>query len=285
MQNKIALMIWTVVFLLLPFVVSAGPIRLAPLPMLDEATSIRQFLPFAHYLSDITGKQVDLVYHQNYKVLLDEFMHDNIDLAYLGPLPFVLLMRENPDFVPLVRFVDADGASTYTCSLVAFDRDILNGNFTSTTPVALTQPYSTCGYLLTEHLLNRQSFSLKNTPFYYAGHHSECALNVIRGKATVAGLKTSIAQQYRHLGLQLIEESEPLPGFLLVANPRTLTAEVIEQIRSSLLSLDPRHNPDDATLTAAWGKNIRYGTIPVQVDDYQHIETQLNQIKIPGVNQ
>ena len=184
-----------------------------------------------------------------------------------------------------MRFVNADGASTYTCSLVTFDSGATSWKFAPTIPIALTQPYSTCGYLLTEHLLNRHNHSLQDTPFHYTGQHSECALDVIRGKAKIAGVKTSIGQQYSHLGLQLLEQSEPLPGFLLVANPRTLTADTIERIRSKLLQLDPRHNEADAATTKSWGNAIRYGAIPVQDGDYQHIEKLLDQIKIPGVNQ
>lgn len=284
-MKKFSILVWAVVFISLPIVVTAGPIRLAPLPIFAEKEATKKFLPFAHYLSEITDSQVDLVYHQSYKTLLDELIHDKIDLAYLGPLPYVLLIDKDPAFVPVVRFVDAGGASTYTCSLVVFDQDLPTLNVSATTSVALTQPYSTCGYLLSEHLLNRHDLSLSNIPFYYADHHSECALDVVRGKAAVAGVKTSIARQYSLLGLRSVEQSEPLPGFLLVANPHTLTAETIEQIRSALLRLDPRHNAKDAEICASWGNDIRYGAIPVQVGDYQTIVNLLDKITIPGVNQ
>lgn len=282
---KITLTLWLLLVVVFSVDVAAKIIRLAPLPMLSQATVITQFSPFAQYLSKNTGQQVELVYHQNYQDLINEFIKDNVDLAYLGPLPYVMLIERDPDFVPVVRFVNGSGQSTYTCSLVTFDRNHAALPSLTELPVALTQPLSTCGYLMTEDLLNRRGLSLESTPYYYSGKHSECALDVIRGKASVAGIKTSIAKQYKSLGLQFIEQSVPLPGFLLVANSRTLSAETIDRIRNSLLSLDPLHNPADAETTRSWGAGIRYGAVPAHKDDYQLITKKLRQIIIPGVSQ
>jgi phosphonate transport system substrate-binding protein len=281
--KKIVLLI---LFFLVVFYIEAPAesIRFAPIPMLSQATINKMFFPFTQYLSKITGQQVKIVYQEHYSKLLDEFINDEIDLAYLGALPYVILTNQDPDVVPVVRFVDACGQSTYTCSLVTFDRTpgiLANSNLL----VALTQPFSTCGYLMTEHLLSQRGLILEHTPHYFAGKHSEAALDVIRGKASVAGVKTSIGEQYRKLGLRFIAESPPLPGFLLVANSRTLSVETIDTVRNSLLQLNPRNNPRDAEVTKLWGKSHRYGAVPAYNADYQPIKDMLKQMVIPGVNQ
>jgi phosphonate transport system substrate-binding protein len=281
---RILLLINIAIIALFALEVSAQSIRLAPLPMLDTVVTNQQFSPFAEYLSIKTGQQVELVNYNSYENLLAEFIQDKIDLAYLGPLPYAVLISRDPTFVPIVSFVDAEGNSTYTCSLVTFDSDI-NGLSDQILPIALTQPLSTCGYLMTESMLKHQGLSLENSAYYYTGKHSECALDVIRGKACCAGVKTAIADKYRILGLQLSAESTPVPGFLLVANPRTLGVETIATIRESLLQLDPRHNPSDAQVTKLWGENLRYGAVSAYPGDYQSIQDKLPQIKIPGGNQ
>lgn len=260
-------------------------IRFAPLPMVSKTEVYRQFLPFAHYLESVAAQTVELIYHDSYQSLLDDLTNDRIDLAYLGPLPYVLLQQQPHPFLPLVRFLDEQGNPDYTCCLIRFDQSIADLNTPGAGPIALTQPYSTCGYLMTYTLLQRYQLELDTLPFYYAQKHSSCCTDVVRGTAALAGVKTAIAHQYQNLGVQIIAESDPLPGFLLIANPRTLRTEVIERLQNALLQLDPRHNRADAKITHNWGSAIRYGAIAVENEDYQPIQRLLDNVQIPGVAQ
>lgn len=82
------------------------PLRFAPLPMVPERLLKHDFESFAEYLSQQTNRPVELVLEKSYRKLLDSLLADKIDLAYLGPLPFVFLTQQDPSFVPIVRFVD-----------------------------------------------------------------------------------------------------------------------------------------------------------------------------------
>lgn len=260
---------------------SAQPIRFAPLPMLAKSEVEKNFQPFAHYLSTITATDVETIYYENYHTLLDGLINDQIDLAYLGPLPYVSLIQQDSSYVPVVRFVNQDGDATYTCSLVSFDSTLSSLGSAVLPIVALTQPRSTCGYLVTEQMLQQLHTSLDVLPYYYAGQHSTCALEVLRGNAQFAGMKTSIARQYRNLGLTILAESDPLPGFLLVANPRTIDGDTIRIIQTSLLQMKPSATPSGAVTTANWGKMIRYGAIPVRSSDYDVVRQMVDRINFP----
>lgn len=258
-----------------------SPLKLAPLPMLAEHRIKKQFTPFADYLAQLTQQPVTLVYQENYTVLLEQWQHDQIDLAYLGPLPYVLLTDQDPDVVPLVRFYTADGAATDTCCLAVYSGDGIDLQQDTPYQVSLTQPYATCGYLLTEYLLNRHDQSLKHYSYSYTGSQSESALNPLRGNTHISGLKTSVADRYRHLGLVRLEESMPLPGFVLVANSRTVATDTINRIRQQLLSLDPQHQTEDRAVTSQWGTLLRNGAMEVVPDDYAIIRQLLSTISIP----
>ncbi|WP_316348271.1 PhnD/SsuA/transferrin family substrate-binding protein [Desulfuromonas acetoxidans] len=260
------------------------PLRFAPLPMVPERLLKHDFESFAEYLSQQTNRPVELVLEKSYRKLLDSLLADKIDLAYLGPLPFVFLTQQDPSFVPIVRFVDKSGRSTYTCCLADFRGDHINVDSDRPLLVSLPQPYSTCGYLMSEKLLNRHHYSLSNGGYIYSGNHSESALDVLRGVTQIAGLKTSIADKYHHLGLQVIEQSPPLPGFVLIANPRTVPQELIKTIHSRLLALNPQHTTKDAETTHLWGEGIRYGATEVDTSDYDVIRDMLQQIAIPGID-
>lgn len=259
----------------------AQPLRFAPLPMLSQSEVENSFLPFSNYLSVVTNSEVELVYHNSYQDLIARLLDDQIDLAYLGPLPYVLLTQKNSDFVPVVRFVDQDGERAYTCSLVTFDSSLSSLKGERSPIVALTQVYSTCGYFVTEQLLQQRDVSLDDLPYYYAGQHSECALDVVRGKAQFAGVKTSIARQYQSLGLKIVAESAPVPGFLLIANPRTLKAETISKIQQSLLHLTSLNKQEKSAITAGWGKMLYSGAVAVHSADYDDIRQMLKTIKLP----
>jgi len=260
------------------------PLRFAAIPLVDKADVIQQFAPFCDYIAKITQRPVELGYHENYKILLDELASNNLDLAYIGPLPYATLTSKNDGFEPVVRFVNSDGSTSYTCALVAFGYKTTKPGAEKPT-IAITQPYSTCGYLYSQKLLKTRSIEIEQSNYYYAGHHTTCCLDVINGKAQLAGVKTSIARQYAKLGLRIIAQSEPLPGFLLVANRHTLSEHTIEQIRAKLLQLDSRHNHNDAKIMATWGDMLRHGIVKAKDADYQGIRELFQQTLIPGVAQ
>jgi phosphonate transport system substrate-binding protein len=238
------------------------------------------------FLEHRSGQTIVLNAQSDYEAVLQGLIDDRIDLAYLGPLPYVLLTDRDDRFVPLVRFLNAEGKSLYTCSLAHFGDTPMRLDQLGGKRVALTQPYSTCGYLTTEHLLRSAGQTLRNIRYFYAGSHSESLLEVVRGNAAVGSAKTAIARKYRILDVQPLAESPPLPGFLLVANPRTTTAAQRAAIREALLSLTPQTNADDRSITADWGEAIRYGAIPARDSAYDPVRELYRSLPdgIPGVD-
>lgn len=256
-----------------------GPLRFAPLPMEKPSVVIKQFKPMLDFLSQKTGTQIEIVYFENYAQILDAFAADAIDLAFLGPLPYVLLRQKQAAAKPLVRFLSADGSDTYTCSLIRFldtPQTPLQGR-----KIALTQPYSTCGYLAVSHLLHERGGDLERNQYRYTGTHAEVAMSVVRGEFELGGLKTSIGEQFAHMGLELFAHTKPLPGFVLTANANTLSEAQMQALRKPLLALKPLFKAEDKGRTTSWGKNVRYGAIPATDADFAEIRSQLKQLSIP----
>jgi phosphonate transport system substrate-binding protein len=273
------------IFLPLSSVFATTPssaLRFSPLPMLSEHLVKEQFLSFCSSLAELTDQNVSLIYKKDYQELLDALHNDEVDLAYLGPLPYVMARRTDNDIVPVVRFLNRQQQATYTCSLVTFGDNQPNLDSAYST-VALTQPYSTCGYLATESLLAPLQHSLSDCPYTYVGDHEQAALSVIRGDAVLAGVKTTIARQYENLGLTIIDESPPLPGFLLVANRRTLDPATIDRLREDLLALNETV-ANGAKSPLQWGKMIRYGMIEANDKDYDPIRDLLTRFPVPEIS-
>lgn len=254
-------------------------VRFAPLPMENRETVVKQFRPMTDYLQQRLGITIDYVYADSYADILHKFRNGDIDLAYLGPLPYVELRASHPQAAPLVHFREASGHTTYTCSLVAFSDSAFSLKNLSNKKVALTQPLSTCGYLSANGLLRQHGSSLELNRYRYLGKHDAVALAVVQGLYDAGGLKTAIGKKYAHLGLTILDETDPLPSFALVGNKATLKPDLLNRIRHALIAIDPQGKHRE--MLTNWGDNIRYGAVPADDANYEVIRELLGEVTIP----
>jgi phosphonate transport system substrate-binding protein len=259
------------------------PIRFAPLPMEGRKILHEQFYGLIGYLQQAVNRPIELVDFSEYGALLQGFRDGEVDLVYLGPLPFALLAKTRNDVEPVVCFRESDGQSRYTCSLVAAGGSQIALATDQNLHIGLTQPLSTCGYLAVSQMLKRVGRRLDDPGirYSYAGSHTAAALGVVRGEYDLAGVKTSVAERYRHLDLHTLAVSRPYPGLGLYANRSRLDTGVIERMRQALLDLDPVNSAFDRFQMRNWGESLRNGAIaPDQCsyhelldvsDDLQHL--------------
>ncbi|MEW6445595.1 MAG: PhnD/SsuA/transferrin family substrate-binding protein [Pseudomonadota bacterium] len=252
---------------------AAASLRFAPLPMVDKELMVREFLGPVHYLSERSGQDIELIHTANYEELINRFLRDEIDLAYIGPVPYLQLNLHAPRARPLARFLEADGRDSYTCALVLFgdapfDPDVLAG-----ARLALPDPLSTCGSVSMAPLLRSRGLDPEKLHVHYSGRHDTVALAVVLGDAVLGGLKTAIARKYASLGLRIVAESPPVPGFVLVANTRTVSAAIQARLREALLAL-PRAGDE---LTQGWNASLRHGAVPADDQDFEALRGSLRE--------
>lgn len=247
--------------------------------MENKETIIKNFSPLVGFLSRALEREVIIDYSDCYADILDKFRHDQIDIAYLGPLPYVSLKMIAPQAVPLVGFKEKSGHAAYTCCLVAMadatpDLGKLVGK-----KIALTQPLSTCGFLSVNGLLAEHGSKLSDNFYRYLKKHDEAALSVVRGEYVLGGLKTAIARKYAHLGLVILDKTAPMPSFALIANANRLSPQIMERLRTALVQLDPAGK--DKAMLQQWGDNTRHGAVPINDSDYDLVRNLLKDTVIP----
>jgi phosphonate transport system substrate-binding protein len=242
----------------------AEELRFAPLPMEPREVVEAQFRPMVRDMSRALGIPVTMVYVADYGELVEQFRLGRIDLAYLGPLPYVELRATFPKAEPLVIFREASGEPVYTCALVSMLDEVPRLAGLRDRRIALTQPLSTCGFLMTDILLRRHGSSLAQNQFFYAGTHSDALMAVARGSAHLAGAKTAIVRKFLKLGLEIRDESEPLPGFVLVANGLTVSAKVQHALVQFLEQADLQLRQG----RLAWGEKVGFGAVPAKDSDF-----------------
>lgn len=249
----------------------AGELRFAPLPMEPRETLEAQFRPLVDAVAKELGMTAVMVHVADYEELLDQFRQGRIDLAYLGPLPYVRLREVYPAAEPLVIFREPSGEPRYTCALVSVLGETPRLGGLRERRVALTQPLSTCGPLVTDVLLRRHGTALAKNHFFYAGTHTEALLAVVRGTAHLAGAKTAIVRKFEKLGLEIRAESDPLPGFALVANAATVSAERRQAMVRFLLEADDLLRRG----VLAWGEKVGFGVVPAHDSDFDCVRQLL----------
>ncbi len=247
----------------------------APLPMEAPEVVVGQWKPLLNYLERKLGIRLRIDYSQSNEEILEKFRTGEIDLAYLGPLPYVVLKEGFPAALPVVQFNEANGQPAYACAVVALAERKLDMRKIRGMQVALTQPLSTCGYLSAEGLLRQSGGTLEANHYRYLAMHDAVALAVVRGDYDAGVLKSAIGRKYAHLGLTTLAETPPLPSLALVANSTRVSAETVERLRVALVEAD-------SAVRAGWGDNIRHGAVPAADKDYDPVRKLLRgQRRIP----
>ncbi len=244
---------------------AAEILRFAPLPLENRETVIRQFSPLLAHIEANSGQPTRFVFFDNYDDILQAFANAQVDLAYLGPLPYTRLRQRFAQAEPLVQFREADGSIMYRCVLAAFRGDHIRLPALKNRALGLTQHLSTCGDLSVNSLLQKHAgFGLQQTPHRYLGTHEAVALAIVSGEVAAGGMKESIARKYAGLGLEVLARTDLLPGFVLVANRATLSPSRITQLRQMLLT-----TPE--SVYSHWGAPIRHGMNPAADSDYANV--------------
>lgn len=274
-----------VLFLLLFFSMmgkstSAQNYVFAPLPMEEPDSVIRQYKPFLAHLERETGFHFNISYSRDYAELLRKFRDGTVDIAYLGPLPYVELKAAYPAAEPVVHFLEKSGKAKYTCALFTAGEENPKSK-SGKARIALTQPLSTCGYLAADALLEQQHIDIERLHYRYLGKHDEAALSVVRGDFEWGAAKAAIARRYENLGIRIIRETAELPSFSLIANTSRMPQQHIDAIRQALIKLRPQDHPADASYTVTWGENVRHGAIRATDADFDPVRSMRKNTRIP----
>ncbi|MFP4154959.1 MAG: PhnD/SsuA/transferrin family substrate-binding protein [Halothiobacillaceae bacterium] len=250
---------------------------LAPTLFDSRADAIRSQVGPAAFVESLLNQPVSVENILRYERVIEGFENGEIDLAILGPLPYVRLSQRYPEIEPLVRFRDTDGRDHYHCTLVAFADNRMPLADHAGARLALTQPYSTCGYFAAATILEQAGIDVAATDFEFIGRHDSIAINVVAGRYDIGIVKDHLAERFASVGLVPLAHTMPLPGFTLVANTRTLDETTRAQLREGFLGI----NSEEAARSGNWPANMINGTMPATDADYDRIRGEFARVRFP----
>ncbi len=210
-------------------------LKVALLPDENASTVIKNNQPLKKYLEEKLGKKIELVVTTDYSSMIEAMRHGRIDIAYFGPLSYVLA-KSKSEIEPFAA-VERKGSTTYQGVIVAnaaaginSPKDIKGKN------MAYGDPASTSSHLIPKSLLAEQGLEAKKDyEEHFVGAHDAVALTVQTGKADAGGLSKTIFQSLVERGIikpekvKVIAESKPFPEY-----PWVLRASIKPELKKQI---------------------------------------------------
>src|SRR5262249_17034421 len=197
------------------------------------------------YLEHQLGKEIELVVTTDYSSMIEAMRHGRLDLAYFGPLSYVLA-RQKSDIEPFAA-LKTKGGTTYQAVLIGnVEQGIATIGDIKGKNVAFGDTASTSSHLIPKAMLAEKGLKAKEDyQEHFVGAHDAVALSVQNGKAQAGGLSKPIFESLVERGLidkakvKVLEESKPFPQYPWTMRS-DLKPELKEKIRSAFLNLtDP----------------------------------------------
>ena len=224
---------------------SADPDKLivALIPDENAATVIQDNQGLKDYLTEAFDKEIELVVTTDYSSMIEAARNDRLDLAYFGPLSYVLAKAVS-DIEPFAARIKG-GTKTYnSCIIGNTKKGVTSFDDIKGTTFALGDPASTSSRLFPELTLAENGLTKgKDFQGVFLGSHDAVALAVQNGNAQAGGMACPILKSLKKKGVidpskvTTIAQSSPIPQYPWTMRS-TLSPELKEKIRVTFLELD-----------------------------------------------
>ena len=169
--------------------VNPAKLRVALLPDENASTIIQNAAPLKAYLERTLGKDVELVVTTDYSSMIEAMRFGRIEIAYFGPLSYVLAKSKAPEIEPFAVGV-SKGSPTYKSVIIArADGPVKSLADIKGKMVGFGDFASTSSHLIPRALLARNGL-IGDTDYKYVllGAHDAVARAVQSGQVQAGGL-------------------------------------------------------------------------------------------------
>jgi phosphonate transport system substrate-binding protein len=221
-------------------------IRLALVPDENASTIIQNALPLKRYLERVLGRDVELIVTTDYSSMIEAVRLDRIEVAYFGPLSYVLAKSKAPGIEPFAVGV-SKGSPTYKSVIIARK----DGPVKSLADIkGRTMGYgdfaSAGSHLIPRALLAHNDLvGGTDYKFVHLGTHDAVARAVQAGQVQAGGLSQEIFKSLVAQGsidgnkVIVLAESDPIPNYP-IAMQGYLVPELKASIKAAFLELNDK---------------------------------------------
>jgi phosphonate transport system substrate-binding protein len=279
MRRKVFVQGWGALALLVAFTARAelvlGVHPFKPATKLTEA-----FAPLVTHLGEQMGEAVTLRIAKDYQAHSDAIGRDELDVAYLGPAPYIALVEKYGRKPLLVRQAIAGKPSFHGIIFVRRDSAIRALTDLKGKRFAFGERHSTMSHLVPRYLLWQAGITVEQLAGHkFVGDHVNVALAVLAGDFDGGAVKEDVYLGYEGRGLRAIATSAPISDHLFVAS-RRLPQATVQRLRTLLLQLHQAPKGPEILQTLTRGVTA---LVPVADSDYDSLRVVLRQMRALGV--
>ncbi|MEO0970779.1 MAG: phosphonate ABC transporter substrate-binding protein [Cyanobacteria bacterium J06639_18] len=249
------------------------------IPIENNEETIEKFEPMRIFLEKRLERPVKVFTATDYAGVIEAMKRDKVDIAWFGPLSYVLAEKEADAEAFAVGVRKSTGLSTYkSIFVVPGNSEVKSIQDLKGKNVAFVDPASTSGSLVPSYLVKKATGKMPQEFFgnlSYAGGHDAAEL-AVKNKTVDAAADNDITyNKMLKRGLisketnRILLESEPLPGLPLTYR-RELDESLKAKIRDSIL------NAHKDIKVSGYGELKRYD--PVDPQDYQLIRDMVKEL-------
>lgn len=217
-------------------------LKVALLPDENASTVIKNNEGLKKYLEAQLGKKIELVVTTDYSSMIEAMRHGRIDLAYFGPLSYVLA-RSKSD-IEAFAAMKKKGSTTYQGVIIAnTSAGIDSLADIAGKDMAFGDTASTSSHLIPKSMLKEKGLEAKRDyREHFLGAHDAVAISVQNGRAQAGGLSKPIFESLVQRNIidpakvKVIAESRQYPEY-----PWSMRSDLApalkENIRNAFISL------------------------------------------------
>lgn len=214
------------------------PLVLAVHPYKSSSALIKAFSPLADYLSQKLSLDVELQVSTSYQSHVDRLGNNQVDVAYLGPASYVLLVDKFGRKPILARQL-INGQPLFQGKIFARrDSPVDSLQELQGKRFAFGDSASTMSHLVPRYMLIQAGVGTeKLSGHQFLDSHDNVAMGVLSGDFDAGAVKEAVFYKYQSRGLKVLATTPSIPEHLFVARSDLATA-TITALRQALVGMD-----------------------------------------------
>jgi len=220
-------------------------LRVALLPDENAATIIQNAQPLKAHLEKTLNRNVEIVVTTDYSSMIEAMRFGRIDVAYFGPLSYVLAKSKSE--IEAFAVGVTNGSPTYTSVVITqTDSPVRKIADLKDKTVAYGDIASTSSHLVPRAMIEDAGLvANRDYKTVYVGAHDAVARAVETGKVNAGALSRPIYETLLKSGrinpekVRILAETKPIPNYPMAMQSK-LAPALKEQIRAAFVDLkDP----------------------------------------------